>query len=93
MRSIKIRINEDIISPNIPMIKKEFNKVISEKKSKALELDFQNVSTIDSVGIGVLLYMRNELSKYGKKLIIINASQYIANFINITNMNQIIDIM
>lgn len=69
-------------------VKDKLNEVIGEK-SIDIELDFKNLSYIDSTGIGVLIGVLKKLNKNEQSLIIKNARDNIKRLFNITGLDKI----
>jgi len=70
----KIKIDYDIISDTIPILKEQLYKLLSNSEFVKLVLDIQNVKMIDSVGFGFLISIHNNLANNDKLLEIIKIS-------------------
>jgi len=69
-------------------VKDKLNEIIDEE-SIDIELDFENLSYIDSTGIGVLIGILKKLNKNEQSLIIKNARENIKRLFNITGLDKI----
>jgi len=69
-------------------VKDKLNQIIDEE-SIDIELDFENLSYIDSTGIGVLIGILKKLNKNEQSLIIKNARDNIKRLFNITGLDKI----
>lgn len=69
-------------------VKDHVNEII-ENENINIELDFENLSYIDSTGIGVLIGILKKLNKKDKSLIIKNARDNIKRLFNITGLDKI----
>ena len=69
-------------------VKDKLNKIIDEE-SIDIELDFENLSYIDSTGIGVLIGILKKLNKKEQSLVIKNAKDNIKRLFNITGLDKI----
>ena len=69
-------------------VKDKLNKIIDEE-SIDIELDFENLSYIDSTGIGVLIGILKKLNKKEQSLIIKNTKDNIKRLFNITGLDKI----
>jgi anti-sigma B factor antagonist len=69
-------------------VKDKLNEIIDEE-SIDIELDFQNLSYIDSTGIGVLIGILKKLNKNEQSLVIKNARENIKRLFNITGLDKI----
>lgn len=69
-------------------VKDKLNEIIDEE-SIDIELDFENLSYIDSTGIGVLIGILKKLNKKEQSLVIKNAKDNIKRLFNITGLDKI----
>src|SRR6056297_3444788 len=69
-------------------VKDKLNEIIDEE-SIDIELDFENLSYIDSTGIGVLIGILKKLNKKEQSLVIKNARDNIKRLFNITGLDKI----
>jgi anti-sigma B factor antagonist len=69
-------------------VKDKLNEIIDEE-SIDIELDFENLSYIDSTGIGVLIGILKKLNKNEQSLDIKNARDNIKRLFNITGLDKI----
>lgn len=69
-------------------VKDKLNEIIDEE-SIDIELDFENLSYIDSTGIGVLIGILKKLNKNEQSLIIKNTKDNIKRLFNITGLDKI----
>jgi len=70
----KIKIEYNIVSNTIPILKEQLYNSLSNCDFVKLELDFTNVKMIDSVGLGCLISLHNNLTNNDKILEITNIS-------------------
>ncbi|MDR3223788.1 MAG: STAS domain-containing protein [Methanobrevibacter sp.] len=72
----------------------ELEKELNENISKINELifDFKNLEYISSSGLRVILTMRKEMEKPGKKLIIKNVNSFVMDVFKSTNIIELLDI-
>ncbi|MDR3222496.1 MAG: STAS domain-containing protein [Methanobrevibacter sp.] len=71
-------------------LEKELNENISEINE--LIFDFKNLEYISSSGLRVILTLKKEMEKSGKKLIIKNTNEFIIDIFKTTNIIKLLDI-
>jgi len=74
---------------NSYLVVKEKLEEILEKKIINIEIDCENLSYIDSTGIGVLIGILKKIKKEDKQISIINAKSNIKRLFNITGLDKI----
>ncbi|MDY6855633.1 MAG: STAS domain-containing protein [Thermodesulfobacteriota bacterium] len=88
---ITIRPNDNIVASMSHEFREELLSLIEEGE-KGLSVDMRDVFMIDSVGIGILVAAHNSLSKYGRKLTVINLSEDIYRLFQTMRLDQHIEI-
>lgn len=81
----------DIDINTSPQIKKIFDKIISDKKSK-LVVNFKDVNYVDSSGLATLVEILKGLRTYGGKLKLTNLSTKVMNLFEITKLEKLFEI-
>ena len=84
-------ISGDIDINTSPQIKKIFDKIISDKKSK-LVVNFKDVNYVDSSGLATLVEILKGLRTYGGKLKLTNLSTKVMNLFEITKLEKLFEI-
>lgn len=72
---------------------KEFQNKVIELETAAprdIVLDIKEVEYIDSTGISVLITLNRQQKKNGKSLKIINASQRVANLLELSSLSDLL---
>jgi len=72
MSTKRIKIEYNIVFNTIPILKEKLYHSLSNCDFVKLELDFTNVKMIDSVGLGCLISLHNNLASNDKMLEITN---------------------
>jgi len=75
-----------------PMVKKNFDKIVSSKKPKLL-INFQDVSYIDSSGLATLVELLKNIRGYGGMMKLSNLSQKIKSLFEITKLDKLFEIL
>lgn len=73
----------------------EFRSIVDEMASKAPQrilVDMQNLSFIDSLGIGVLIFYHNNLRRSGVQLALFRPSDSIEEILKLTSLDRVIPI-
>lgn len=61
--------------------------------AKRVELDFAEVSFIDSSGLGALVLLRKEANGDGKELVLVNLSPAVDRLLEITGLHDVFDML
>ena len=77
-----LKFNGNIFTENLPELKKALNHVTKSQSSTIL-LDFSKVEAITSYGLKELIQFENEMSRMGKVVNIVNASNILTELMNI----------
>jgi len=88
----KIMIEYDIVSTTIPTLKEQLNNSLYNCEFVKLELDFTNVEMVDSVGLGCLISLYNNLAKDNKLLEIKNISNTLEELFSQIQMDRLFEI-
>jgi len=84
----KISVEGEMDINTYKKVKDKLNAIIDEG-SIDIELDFKNLSYIDSTGIGVLIGILKKLKKNEQSLVIKNARDNIKRLFSITGLDKI----
>jgi anti-anti-sigma factor len=71
-----LRLDQDLVASTVPDVKKQLKDMV--KQGKPVAVDLQEVTMVDSTGIGLLMAAHNSLQQNGHVLEILNASEQIA---------------
>ena len=74
-------------------IRRELDTLISDQSVKKLILDMQEMSFMDSSGIGVILGRYRTLAQRGGKVAVRNMNPHVERIFILSGMNQIIQII
>ncbi len=77
----------NIVASSIPVIKEHISGYL-EKNAHTLMIDMQNVKSIDSIGIGLLVATHNTLKKNGSGLALRNISPEIMNLFTVMRLDR-----
>jgi len=88
----KLKIEYNIVSKTIPILKEELYNSLSNGGFVKLELDFTNVKMIDSVGLGCLIALHNNLASNDKTLEITNISNTLYEVFRHIQMDRLFEI-
>jgi len=88
----KIKIEHNIVSNTIPIFKEKLHQSLSDYDFVKLELDFTNVKMIDSVGLGCLISLHNNLTSNDKILEITNISNTLYEVFRHIQMDRLFEI-
>jgi HptB-dependent secretion and biofilm anti anti-sigma factor len=70
-----------------------YTTCVNDNKTDEIIIDFKGTTMIDSAGLGMLLLLKEELSKKNKSIInIINVNEVIASIFKISNFGKLFDI-
>lgn len=75
-----------------PSVKKQFDKLISEKTPKII-VNLANVNYVDSSGLATLVEILKNMRSYGGKLKLSNMSAKIKSLFEITKLEKLFDIV
>ena len=64
-----------------------------DQEAREIILDCSELTYIDSIGMGVLIEMRNKSQELGKKMLMKNPRPNIKKLLTLTGVDQIIDII
>lgn len=67
-------------------------RVLAEKSATEIEVDFSVVEYLDSSALGMLVMLQKKCAEINKKVVIINASGFAAEILEMANMNKILEI-
>ena len=81
----------DIDDSVCPKYKQEISDLIENNKNKNVVFDFNEVTFIDSSGIGLILGRYNQLKSHRKKLYVINTNNQIKKLFKISGIYTIIE--
>ena len=84
-------INGDIDINTSPQIKREFDKMLSDKKKSVL-INFGGVNYIDSSGLATFVELLKNVRGYSGALKLSNLSQKIRSLFEITKLEKLFDI-
>ena len=90
VKNIKIEYN--IVSNTIPILKKQLYNSLSNGDFVKLALDFTSVEKIDSVGLGCLISLHNNLTNDDKILEITNISNSLHEVLRNMQMDRLFEI-
>ena len=68
-----LQLHQDLVASFVPEVKAELKKVVDQGHTVAVDL--QDVSMVDSTGIGLLMAAHNSLQKSDHALEVLNASE------------------
>ncbi len=75
---------------------KNFNEntdvALKDPLTNLINLDFSQVSYLDSAALGMVVYLHKKASAVNKKIQITNATGIAEEILNVANINKIIDI-
>ena len=75
---------------------KKFNEstdaALKDAQINLINLDFSQVSYLDSAALGMVVYLHKKAAAANKKVEIINASGVAEEILNVANINKIIEI-
>ncbi|PID82585.1 MAG: anti-anti-sigma factor [Clostridiales bacterium] len=69
-------------------VKEKINSLVDEREDSVL-LDMEDVSYIDSTGLGIFIALVKRLKSSGKNLILLNPNRSIVKLFEITGLDQI----
>jgi anti-anti-sigma factor len=84
--------NRRVTISNDGQFKSQINAIIGQHEYLNLIIDMKNIDLIDSTGLGTLLSIFNHGRNNNCKIKFCNLSSAVANVINLTHMNQILEI-
>ena len=74
-------------------VKRDLDGLIADQTVKRLILDMQNMSFMDSSGIGVILGRYRMLSQRNGRVSVTNMNPHVEKIFHLSGMNQIIDVI
>lgn len=89
---LRISFKGEIDSSNVGKIKEKLNKLRRNYKPNKIYFNFEEVSFIDSAGIGLILGRYNEYRSEHISLILIGVNRQIKKLFIISGINQLMDI-
>lgn len=99
MKNLNIELKEGVILltgevdiGNCGVFKDELNGLIDESEGD-IELDFTNLSYIDSAGLGILVGIYKRLTEKGRTLRVMNANDYIRKLFRITKLDTLFKVV
>ena len=72
-------------------IREEVDLQITSNKPQIFELNFKDVSFMDSSGIGLIMGRYRLVSAYGGKVIISNVSAYLKRFMRLAGIDSLVE--
>lgn len=85
-----VRLKGEIDHHSAPIIRKELDKIIGTYRPERLVLDFQDVSMMDSSGIGLVIGRYKKLKEKGASLCVVNVSRQVDAVFRVSGLYQII---
>ena len=85
--TVTLRVNGNIVASMANSLKKEMLPLLKEDYT-GYTIDFENVDSIDSSGVGVLIAAQNDLEKKGAQLTVINVSDPILKMFKIMRLDR-----
>ena len=72
-------------------IREDIDLKIASSKPQAVELNFKDVSFMDSSGIGLIMGRYRLVSAYGGKIVISNVSSYLRRVMRLAGIDSIVE--
>ena len=91
-KQLIFKLEEDIDECTVQKIRRKLDNEIERYMPKEVIFDFNNVSFMDSAGIGLILGRFRNISTLGGKLEVINVSETVNKILIMSGVNKIIDI-
>ncbi|MFW5838240.1 MAG: STAS domain-containing protein [Desulfovibrionaceae bacterium] len=85
--TITVKPGRDIVAAMVQDFRVELKELVSQAPEQ-LVIDLEGVQMIDSMGIGLLISAHNSLSKEGKSLKLVNASDNIMGLFRSMRLDQ-----
>ncbi len=79
---------------NVPETSDLIDNIFNDNNSiiKDIVLDFRNIETIDSSGVGLLIHLRQSINKFKHKLYIININDSVIKILELTKLKTFFEI-
>ena len=91
-KQLIFKLEEDIDEYAVQKIRRKLDNEIEKHMPKEVIFDFNNVSFMDSAGIGLILGRYRNISTLGGKLEVINVSETVNKILIMSGVNKIINI-
>lgn len=92
-KCITAGLSGEIDHHNTVCMRKKIDLEIKERLPAELTLDFENVTFMDSSGIGLIMGRCRLMNELGGKVIIKNASEQIAKVIKLSGVDRITEVV
>ncbi len=90
--NLLIKFEGDLDNMTTYQYKTKLSEVIKKNQIQKVIIDLNNVTFIDSSGIGLILGRFNQISSYGGQLIVCGINKHIKKTIQISGVASIIDV-
>ena len=77
----------DVVADHVEELKNELAELV-HYEYKTITVDLKNVEMIDSMGIGMLVSVKNSLKRYGGELTVINTLNEIAEMFRLMQLDK-----
>ena len=91
-KTLIIKITEEIDHHMVERLRRKADYEIERYIPRKVIFDFNNVSFMDSAGIGLILGRYKNISSFGGKLEVINATDIVKKVLIMSGVNKLIDI-
>lgn len=87
-----LKITEELDHHTVERIRRKADYEIEKYIPRKVILDFNQVAFMDSAGIGLILGRYKNISLFGGKLEVVNASTQVIKILNMSGLSKIIEI-
>ena len=91
-KQLIFKLEEDIDEFAVQKIRRKLDNEIERHMPKEIIFDFNNVSFMDSAGIGLILGRYKNVSILGGKLEVVNVNNQVIKILNMSGLSKIIEI-
>lgn len=91
-KSLTLRITEELDHHTVERIRRKADYEIERYIPRKVILDFNQVSFMDSAGIGLILGRYKNVNVLGGKLEVINVNEQVIKILNMSGLSKLIDI-
>lgn len=91
-KSLTLRITEELDHHTVEKIRRKADYEIERYIPRKVILDFNQVSFMDSAGIGLILGRYKNVNVLGGKLEVINVNEQVIKILNMSGLSKLIDI-
>ncbi len=82
----------DLDAATVEDVRQHWSAVVAQHRPDRVVLDLADVTFVDSMGLSAVVMLRNRQAAHGGALVIVNASAMTAKILQVTGLDQIIDV-